>query len=851
MGTPLDRNDRTGRTDGYLLLHIAFLVVAFATGIVGAAELPRFRGKPLAEALALLQERGLHIIYSSAIVDEKMIVTVEPTAAEPRAVLEEILGPLGLQVLDGPGGALLIVRSSPKEVTGTLRGRVVSTARGTPIVGATLTVTETAESATTQPDGTFEMRGIHEGLHEVVVQAAGYYTRTLAGIRIHASGETGVTVRLRPLPTYLEEIIVTPSRLSLMQEDQSSGLSVTDEDAVLVPTYGGDLSRIVESLPGVAAPDNSAAFNIRGSQTSDVSFILDGLELYEPFHLLRFQSPFSFVDADIVDTIDFIGGAFTADFGDRHGGVVKVSTWAPEEPHRTRVGVSSLNTRVSHGAPLRNGKGSWLASGRTWYPGAFGDRMEFEESGLDPRFGDAYLSLSLNVSPSTVVSAHTLMAYDQFDFRESQGNETVDSANRSGYFWLRALKTWPSEMVTETILSAGRLEQRREGFSEPEQDLLFVDDERVVNFFGLKQDLSYQIGGAHLIRGGAEVRSMYSSYDYASGPAADPAAQTSIQIDPRGFSISAYAAYRAAVNEHFAAEVGVRYDRQSVTEEHQVSPRLNAIWRLTPRSELRLGLGQYYQSQRIHELHVEDGETDFLPAELSRQAALTFQQRLPADLSIRFDAYYRRLTRLHPRFENLFNPIELYPETESDRVLISADHARLSGVEILFRTAPERPFYGTVSYAWSRAEDVIDGDGIPRSWDQRHAGKLLVGYRTPDKWSVSLGGTAHTGWPTTPVTATATTLPGGGIQFTQINGDRNSERFPAYVRFDMKASRSFEIPRGKLRLDLEVLNLTDRENTCCVEDFKFELRASGDVEVDRELKSWRGRTPTFSIVWEF
>ena len=834
-----------------LLLALALVFPAGAPGVSAGASARTYRGLPLAEALNLLQESGLHLIYSSAIVDETALVTVEPEATEPRAVLEEILAPLGLAVRNGPGRALLIVRSSVKVETGTLRGRVVSTARGAPVAGATVNLGDAQSPTATRPDGTFEIREIEGGVHEVVIQAQGYYTRTLSNVRVRASDTTGVTVRLKPLPTYLEEIIVTPSTLSLMQEDQTSQLSVNDDDSVLVPTYGGDVSRVVEQLPGVAAPDNSAAFNVRGSQVNDVSFILDGLELYEPFHLLRFQSPFSFVDADIVDTIDFIGGAFTADFGDRHGGVIKVSTWAPEDPHSTKIGVSSLNTRVSHGGPLRDGAGSWLASGRTWYPGAFGNTIELGESGLKPKFGDAYLSLSLNVSPTTVISGHALMAYDNFKFNEVGGNETVDSANRSGYFWLRALKSWPGKMLTETILSAGSLGQSRKGFSEPEQILLSVNDNRVVNFYGLKHDLSYQIADAHLIRAGAEIRSMHSEYDYSSGPANDPASQTTVNLNPIGLSISGYVAYRAAVTERVATEVGVRYDRQSYTDEHQFSPRLNAVWRMGDRSELRLGLGQYYQSQRIHELHVEDGETEFRPAELSRQAALTYQQGLPRDMSIRFDAYYRKLTRLHPRYENLFDPVVLYPETEMDRVLVAANHARLSGIEVLFRTAPAKPIYGSVSYAWSRAEDVIDGQGVPRNWDQTHAGKFLVGYRHGDIWSFSVSGTAHTGWPTTPVTATATTLPGGAIQFNQINGDRNTDRFPTYSRLDVKTSRAFTIPGGRLRLDLEVLNVANRDNACCVDDFNYRARPNGSVEVDREFQSWLGRTPTFSIVWEF
>ena len=33
-----------------------------------------------------------------------------------------------------------------------------------------------------------------------------------------------------------------------------------------------------------------------------------------------------------------------------------------------------------------------------------------------------------------------------------------------------------------------------------------------------------------------------------------------------------------------------------------------------------------------------------------------------------------------------------------------------------------------LSYTLSAADDIIDGDQVPRSWDQTHSGKFLLGY---------------------------------------------------------------------------------------------------------------------------
>ncbi|HSK77563.1 MAG TPA: TonB-dependent receptor [Thermoanaerobaculia bacterium] len=643
-------------------------------------------------------------------------------------------------------------------------------------------------------------------------------------------------------PVFVEEIVVTPGKLSIVRQDPAAPRTVGNEDVLLVPSIGSDVSRVIESLPGVTAPDHSAAFSIRGSQPRDVSIVFDGLELYEPFHLHSFQSPFSFVDSGIVDRIDVYGGGLTADFGDRHGGFVTMSTWVPENPYRTWIEVGSLNSRFAYGAPTAGG--SFLISARTWYPEALQETMELGEDGLDPRFGDAYVKASFHVSPRTSVSVQGLVADDRLELSEKDENESVDYHSRSSYLWLRALRSWSPGMYSETVLSVGRLDRNREGISEPEDEIVTVSDERTVDLLGLKQDWTWEISGSQLLRAGLDVRRLKAEYRYARST-------TSSQLDPAGTSGGLYLAHRARLSADFAAEVGVRWDRQSHTNDHQWSPRLNVVWYPRDRSEVRLGLGELYQSQRIHELRIEDGETAFSPPELSRQAELSYQQELPGRLRLRLDAYYRRLSRLHPRSENLFNPIELFPETEPDRVLFQPERARLHGAEVLLRSDPDRRVHGWASYAWSSATDGIDGKDVPRSWDQTHAVKWLTGYRLNERWSFSLSGTAHTGWPTTPVTAQLTTRPDGSTEITRVLGPRNSGRFPDYARLDAKASRVFPLRGSRLRLDLEVVNLTDRENVCCVDEVSFEARPDGSVDVLRELDSWLGITPSLSVTLEF
>jgi outer membrane receptor protein involved in Fe transport len=352
------------------------------------------------------------------------------------------------------------------------------------------------------------------------------------------------------------------------------------------------------------------------------------------------------------------------------------------------------------------------------------------------------------------------------------------------------------------------------------------------------------------VKVGIDVRLLGAGYRYSRTGGEDASSSSTIRKDPSGASYAAYAAYRVLPHADLTIETGLRWDAQDHTDDSSLSPRFNVLWRTTPKSQLLFAVGRFQQSQRIHELSVEDGETEFARAEISDQTELSFQRALGRGMSLRIDAYHRSLDRVRPRYENLFEPIELFPETIEDRVRVAPSDSRLRGVEMLVRGDPGRRVFWWVGYALSEAEDTIDGRSVPRSWDQTHAGRFSIGWQRPDRWSVSVAGSVHTGWPTTPAVAEITELPEAGIEVERIPGPRNGERFPSYARLDLQARWALVTRGSRLWWTFDVANLTDRENACCVDDFLLETRPDGSSYFRPLYGSWLGITPSFSILWE-
>ena len=140
---------------------------------------------------------------------------------------------------------------------------------------------------------------------------------------------------------------------------------------------------------------------------------------------------------------------------------------------------------------------------------------------------------------------------------------------------------------------------------------------------------------------------------------------------------------------------------------------------------------------------------------------------------------------------------------------------------------------------------------VPRSWDQRHAASFGLNLSLPRNFNLNLAGTYHSGWPTTTVTGEVVDWDGDEPVVELTIGPRNRARYPDYRRLDLRASKRFSLGSGELTLIFEVINLTNRTNVCCVDDFETEVLDDGSVRVIREEAYWARIIPSLGVRWRF
>ena len=844
-------------------LSVTLVLAAPAGGgavAAGEEETVRFRGLRLSDALQQLQNDGLKIIYSSDLVLPDMIVTEEPRARWPHQVLAELLAPHGLQSKPGPAGVLLVVKAPPP---GAIEGVVRLAGSSKPLRGVRIVVLEIGVETVTDARGRFTAGALPGGTYAMEATGPGYLPQTLDGVPVNPNRVTQVRFELNPRHVSVEEIVVRANDPSARSGRPEAREFMRREEIQRSPEFTHDPLRQVRRLPGVSGSDASGDLNVRGGSGDEVKIVLDGLELYEPYHLKDRGGPISIIDSRNVGGLGLLGGAFPAEYGGHLSAVVELDSAEPADELWTGFAVSSDDARIVSQGALGE-RGNWLVSGRRGDPSRYLDALG-ADPGYGPEYSDVFGRLGYNLDARTSLTLNVLNASDDLAGNDGalllavEEPGTFKSRHRNRYAWMTLEHTWYPRLFSQTIVSVGQLSSLRYG-SSPR--VTQVDDLRSTEVLGLKQDWLMS-SGRHLVKWGIDLKRLRAEYRYASvsdavdpGPEATSAgtsADRQIDTNPSGGDYGLYAADRLRVLPSLDVELGVRWDVQTYTpaRDSSLSPRLNVSYAVGERITLRAGWGYFYQPQKIHQLQVEDGLEEFFPAERAEHRLISVERESDSGLLLQLTAYQKLMDDLRPRFENLFDPFGFFPEADGDRVRIDPESARAVGLELMARGPAKNKLDWWAGYTLARAEDEIDGDWVPRSWDHRHKLDFGLNFRPGDRWNLGLAGTYHSGRPTTALGAEVRDLPDGSQEIVPIIGARNGERFPAYHRMDLRISRSVAIKGTELTAFVNVTNLYDRENACCVRGLDLETGEDGNVSVRPDYRYGLPRMLTFGLAWGF
>ncbi|NNF40244.1 MAG: TonB-dependent receptor [Woeseiaceae bacterium] len=745
-----------------------------------------YAGRTLANVIDGFREQGHRFAYSTNLVNAELRVLAEPAPGTPLEVVRQILEPHGLDVRE-EAGVFLVVRAEA--------GRAAEVVP--------------APSSPPQPD--------------------------------------------------IETVIVAASRYEISRDLSASRFSMDRRSIQNMPDIGEDPIRVAQRLPGAAASGASAVAHFRGGEQNEIGIMLNGQFLFDPFHIRDYQSIFSAIDARAIQGVEVYTGGFPVRYGDRMSGLVLMDSLEAEKTRHTEIGLSVFNTSIL--ATGTSNERNWLFSARR-------GNLDLV---IDPRFGqpsyfDVFGEYTFEVTRNARLSINGLFADDQVKLvleTEPAEREQVISDTSNAQFWLRLDSNWSSSLDSSTVLSMVDYRNRRDGIlNDVEKMVASVVDDRDIRQFALRQDWVWSPSARHRTQWGIHAAWGEADYVYAGSVAyfglqalyenRPQEIERQIEASRKGGSYAVYVSDRWRVSERTMLEWGLRWDDQTYTalaSDSQLSPRFSLMWRPRDATELRLSIGRYHQSQALQSLQIEDGIDRYWPAQRADHVIVGLRQLFRNDTSVRLELFQKQIENVRPRFENLYNPLGLIPELQADRVRLDPSEATARGLE-LSADRTVGAWHWWASYAWSKVSDRIAGRDVPRSWDQRHAVQGGFSWHN-EAWDFSAAANIHSGWPTTGLVLEEAGIdPDGERLVVAVPGPRNALHVPTFAGVDVRLSRKFKVPRGSLLAFVEISNVFDRRNVCCI-DWDIAEDEMGNIELENSRDYWTSMLPAIGVLWEF
>ncbi len=695
---------------------------------------------------------------------------------------------------------------------GGIRGAVTDLATMKPLQGANILIDGIDRGAVSDSSGAYIITNISPGVYDITVSHVGYGKKIIEGVIIKSGEVQVIDVELQEVAIPFEAVLITGLITRQPDDDPVPGITYLQPASVKsTPGALEDVFRTVQALPGVQTrSDIGAHFSIRGASPGYNLYIIDGIEIFNPYRMYGLITGFN---PELISSIELYTGGFPVRYSDRLSSVldIKYREGKSDKPIAGSIDATITNASVIvEGAMPLGIRGSWIVSGRRTYYDLLAGLVlpeADEEESLElklPYFSDLYSKISLNPGHNQNVQIKMLRGWGGTLLR----NNSIDNVNEEvriydenshtlyGFTW----RYFPDENIMVNTIASWYGYHSRSGISGR---MIEEDDEPPAEFdiySGIKltktsvtSNIDYNTGNRSILTG-VGVDFISSNFERIFDlPFDGPLYFTDLRLasflptddifkDLEYTRSYFYTQYRWNPAMRLIVQPGLRFDYYSIIPGFYFSPRLNISYALDDRSTIRTGVGRFLQSPGYEKFmwqHIPFSrpEMDFIPGQrLHPEEAYHFVMGIDRWVS---DATYVKVESYYKLFLNLLKPV-IVPGTEytSDPVpgedgnyihgwtfpyrvesdsltdLPSNDGWGYSyGIEIFVekkqRYADER-LSGWLSYSYGIANEYYHGIITPALFDRRHNLNVALNYRISGKFHLGVRWNYGSGFPYTP-----------------------------------------------------------------------------------------------------
>jgi len=735
--------------------------------------------------------------------------------------------------------------------SGTIKGKVTNLINKEPLGYVAILVEGTTLGGTSDDNGDYTITGLTPGIYNLKVDFIGYKPLTIYEVQVTNANAEFVNIELEEMSMEMQEAIVTAQPFIRKEESPLSLRSIGVAEIKRNPGGNRDISRVIQSLPGVAI---TSSFRndiiVRGGSPNENRFYLDGIEVPTINHFSTQGAsggPVGLINVDFIQDLDFYSGAFPANRGNALSSVLefKFKDARTDKPaYSITLGSNDLAATIE--TPLTKNS-TLIASWRRSY-------LQFLFMALDlpflPKYDDFQFKSEIKLDQNNIIDIIGLGAIDKVtlntDASKTEENQYTLSQIPTNKQWNYTIggswRHFRDNSYRTFVVSRNYLNNSAQKY---------VDNDESIEANKL---LDYQSTEAeNKIRLEETIRTDGWKINYGAG--AEWAEYTTSTFQKLAneltlnysseIGIFKYGAFgqvsKGILRERLQLSLGARLDGNNFNDHmanplNQFSPRLSASYSLTKKIAINFNTGIYHQLPPYTTLGYRDMAGALVNTDVkyiqSKHLVLGIEYNTTKNSRFTLEGFYKHYSN-YPM--DLIDSISLANKGSDFGVIgnapvTSTNKGRSYGIEFFFQQKLFHNFYGLFSYTFVGSEfQDFYGNYVPSSWDYRHMLSVTGGKIFKRGWEVGAKLRYNSGSPYTPYDIVASSLKtnydvtNAGIP---DNSQLNTIRVEPFYQVDMRVDKKYNFKTWTLDVYLDVQNITN--NTTDEQPyFSVERDASG------------------------
>ena len=716
-----------------------------------------------------------------------------------------------------------------------VKGTVIDKSGRQPLEFINVMIVGLNKGGVTNAEGKFSIGQVPPGIYRLQASAIGYKTVTTPEY-ILSTRDLHIQIEMEENQTELEGVTVTASPFRRDIESPVSLRIIGLQEIEKSPGANRDISRIVQSYPGVAFSPIGYRNDliVRGGSPSENRFYLDGVEIPNINHFSTQGAsggPVGILNADLIREVNFYTGAFPTDKGNALSSVLDFKLRDGDmERNSLKATLGASEVSLASNGHLGK-KTSYLVSVRQSYL-----QFLFDMLGLPflPTFTDAQFKLKTRFDARNELTVLGLGGIDKMKLNtkaDDEDNEYILSylpKIQQETFTLGAVyRHYAGAHVQSVVASHSYLNNRNTKYQQNDES---DPDHLMLRLRSTEQNTQLRLENSSSFRNWKVT--VGTSLDYSQY--SNTTFQKVYTDRAQTFDYHTYLGIMrwglfgtinyTSIDERFTASLGLRADANNYSAamkdlSDQLSPRLSLSYQLTEHWSLSGNAGLYYQLPPYTALGFKNNNGLY-----ANKYALRYMQVSQGSVGLN----WRKGDTFEVSVEGFYKDYDKIPLSVADGIpltckgndygvignelLTSTAQGRSYGAELLLKWLIAKKLNLASSFTLFKSEYRTDKESeyIASAWDNRFIFNLRGTYNLPRHWSVGMKVSCIGGAPYTPYDADKSSL----VTAWNAQGKPyydytryNEERLPAFTQVDIRIDKTFYLKRCMLGFYIDLQNI--------------------------------------------